>query len=114
MEAVSNDRFDVKAALQHHRHFVPGLIHLAAVNTFDRQHVEDDLVPVNGHGFGRDAEHCNFSSVTHVVNHVPKRGRVAGHLEANVEPFNHPKLFLHLTQVSLASVPGDRRAHFPG
>src|SRR5438552_3845257 len=52
MESVRNDRLDVQTALQHHRHLVPRLVHLAPVNALDRQHVEHNLVPVDRHRFG--------------------------------------------------------------
>ena len=40
-EAVRDHRRDVEARLEHHRHLVPGLVHLAAVDALDREHVED-------------------------------------------------------------------------
>src|SRR6266700_6200822 len=43
MKTVGDDRLDVEAAFQHDGHLIPGLVHLAAVNTFNREHVEDDL-----------------------------------------------------------------------
>src|ERR1051325_851718 len=38
MKAMRDHRPDVEAALQHHRHFVPGFIHFAAIDAFERQH----------------------------------------------------------------------------
>src|SRR6202162_4748071 len=36
-KAVGDDRRDVEATLDHRGHFVPGFVHLAAVNSFDGQ-----------------------------------------------------------------------------
>src|SRR5262245_10606393 len=41
-EAVRDHGRDVEPGLQHHRHLVPGLVHLAAIDPLHRQHVEDD------------------------------------------------------------------------
>src|SRR6266702_6964308 len=57
VHAVSNDAGDIQAALEHHRHLVPGLVHLSAVDAANSELVEDDLVPVDGDVFGGDAEH---------------------------------------------------------
>src|SRR5436190_1319041 len=48
MKAVCDDRLDVEAALQHHGHLVPGFVHLAAVDSFDGEHVEHDFIPIDG------------------------------------------------------------------
>ncbi len=69
VQAVRDDRADVKAALKHHRHLVPGLIHLPAVDAFDREAAEDHSVPVNRDRLGRDAEHRDLAAVRHVVQH---------------------------------------------
>src|SRR6185312_16998143 len=43
-ESMRNHSADVQARLEHHRHFVPRLVHLAAVDALDVEHVEDDRV----------------------------------------------------------------------
>src|SRR5688572_16652915 len=48
-KTMRDHRLDIQAGLEHHRHLVPGLIHLAAVDSFDRQHIEHHRVPVDGH-----------------------------------------------------------------
>src|SRR4028118_1701288 len=48
-QAVGDDGRQVEPGLDHHAHLVPGLENLAPVNTLQRQHVEDDLVPVDRH-----------------------------------------------------------------
>src|SRR6266478_5371815 len=55
-EAVSDDRRDIEAALDHRRHLVPGFIHLAAVDSFDCERAEDHGVPINRSRAGHDAE----------------------------------------------------------
>src|SRR5208283_186385 len=45
-EPVRDDGRYVEAALDHRRHLVPGVVHLAPVDSPDGQHVEDHLVPV--------------------------------------------------------------------
>src|SRR6266853_1058538 len=52
---VGDDAGDVEAALEHDSHLVPGLVHLAPVDAANGELVEDDLVPVDGDIFGRDA-----------------------------------------------------------
>ena len=47
---------DVEARLQHHRHLVPGLVHLPAVDALQREHVEDDRGEVDRHLARRDPE----------------------------------------------------------
>src|SRR3712207_2396753 len=54
-EVVRDDGRDVESGLDHHRHGVPGLVHLAAVDALDRQHVEDDLIEVDRELLRRDA-----------------------------------------------------------
>src|SRR4051794_26539701 len=56
-EVVGDDRLDVEAALEHHVHLVPGLVHLAAVDPLDGEHGEDHRVPVDGHLLVGDAQH---------------------------------------------------------
>src|SRR6266853_2094183 len=84
-EAVRDDRRDVEPALDHDRHLVPRLVHLAAIDAFDREHVENDLVPVDRNLAAGDAEQRDLSAVRHVVDHLAEGGGVAAHLEAHVE-----------------------------
>src|SRR5580658_145294 len=46
-ETMRDDWCDVYARLQHHRHLVPGFIHLASVYAFYGQHIEDDRPPIH-------------------------------------------------------------------
>src|SRR6266566_4834839 len=111
VKAMGDDRADVQAALQHHGHLVPGFIHLAAINSFYRQHREDHRVPVNGHFFFRYAQHGNFSAMAQVAQHVAESAGIAGHLQAHVKSFGHAELFLRVSEVALERVDGQGHAH---
>ena len=95
---------DVKAALHENGHLVPGLEDLTAVNPFHRQHLENDLRPVDRELVVRQAEHGDAAAVGHVVDHVSHRARLARHLKSDVEAFLHAELVLHLGQLGLAYV----------
>ena len=112
--AVRDHRADVQARLEHDGHLVPGLVHLAAVDALDRDHVEDDGVPVDGDLAGGDAEHGDLAAVAHVGEHVAEGVGVAGHLQADVEAFLHAQLFLGARDRAFADVDGQGRAHLPG
>ena len=51
-----------------HGHLVPGLVHLAAVDALDREHVEDDRVEVDRDLARRDPEQRDAAAVRHVVD----------------------------------------------
>ena len=53
---MGDGRPDVQPGLEHDRHLVPGLVHLAAVDAPQRQQLEDDRVDVERDLPGRDAE----------------------------------------------------------
>src|SRR5260370_1047234 len=74
MEPVGDGRLEVKAGFEHDRHFVPGLIHLAAINAFDRQHIEHDFVPVKRHLLGGDAQQVPFDWNKLVFNMLTIKG----------------------------------------
>src|SRR5260221_13522718 len=65
-ETVCDHGLDVEAAVEHHRHLVPGLVHLAAVDALDREHAEDDDVPVDGDLARGDSQHGDLGAVRHV------------------------------------------------
>src|SRR5205823_7963652 len=69
---VRDQRRNIQPAFEHHGHLVPGLVHLASVNTLYGKHAENYLVPVDGHFFRRNAEHGDLRTVTHVVEHLAK------------------------------------------
>src|SRR6266436_5878076 len=86
MESVSDHRVDIKSALQHDSHFVPGLVHLTAVNAFDGEHRENNRIPIYRHLFFGDPKHRDFGPMAHVRQHITKGGGVAGHFETDIEP----------------------------
>ena len=63
---------DVQPRLEHHRHLVPGLVHLTAVDPPDRQQLEHDLVDVERDLLARDAEDRDAAAVGHVVDGGPE------------------------------------------
>src|SRR5438093_7340552 len=106
MEPVGDDRSDVKAALQHYGHLVPGFVHFPAVNAFDREHVEYDRFPVDRYFLRGYAQHCDFSTVAHVVDHVAECRGVPGHLEPDVKTLLHAELPLALPKMALSIIRG--------
>src|SRR6202050_5199397 len=94
--AMRDHRLDIEPRFQHHTHFVPGFIHLPAVNTLQRQHVEDDVFPVDRNLARGNPEHGDFRAMAHIPEHFAERDGVAGHLQAYVESFVHAQLFLDI------------------
>ena len=76
-EAVGDHPGDVQPALQQHRHRVPGLEHLPAVDALDGQHVEHHRGEVDADLLGRQPEHGDPAPVGHLGDHLPQRGRAA-------------------------------------
>src|ERR1700753_274264 len=111
VEAVRDDRRNIQTRFEHDRHFVPGLIHLAAVDALDGEHVEDDVPPVDRHFFCRDAKHGYLCAVAHVGDHVTERRWIARHLQANVEALLHAQLLLRIGDGDFLGIDGERRAH---
>ena len=73
MQSVRNDAFHGEAALNHHHHFIPGLIHLPAVNALDIETLEHDVGPVNAGIVRHDAEHGDVAAIDHFVQHIAER-----------------------------------------
>src|SRR5579883_3545580 len=101
----------VEAALQHRRHLVPRLEHLAAVDALDDQALEDDLIPVDGGLLGRDAEHGDAAAVVHGAQHLAQRRGVARHLETHIEAFLHPEIAHRLIERFAPDVDRARGPH---
>ena len=91
MESVRNDALHGEPALNHHHHFIPGLIHFPAVNTLDVEALEYDISPVNTGIVRHDAEHRDVASIDHFVQHIAERDRRTGHLEADIKTFEYSK-----------------------
>src|SRR6266704_6982394 len=65
VEPVRDDRGDIEARLDEHRHLIPGLEHLAAVDALDRDHVGHEVCPVDPKVLGRQAEHGDLAAMGH-------------------------------------------------
>jgi hypothetical protein len=114
VHAVSDDGGDVEAGLEHDGHHVPGLVHLAAVDSAEGELVEDDLVPVDGDLLGGDSEHGDLASVAHVSEHVTEGRGVAGHLKSYIKSFVHVQLSLDFIEGYRSRVYGAGHAYFFG
>ena len=62
---MRDHRRDVEPGLDHDGHLVPGLVHLAAVDALQRQHVEDDRGEVDRHLARLDPEQRDPAAVGH-------------------------------------------------
>src|SRR5450756_2056296 len=88
-EMVRDDRSDVQAALDHGRHLVPGLEHLAAIDALDGQPAEDHGLPVHRRLPFDETEQADAAPMAHGCDHAVQRPRAAGHLEADIELLLH-------------------------
>ena len=79
-----------QARAQHRAHRVPGLVHLAAVDALDRDHVGDDLAPSRSRSaaLGRPSIAIRPPWLR-LAMHVRQRGRVPAHLQRDVEALDH-------------------------
>src|SRR5271165_1216994 len=109
-EPMCNHRHDVEARLQQHRHLVPGLIHLAAVDAFDVQHVKDDIAPVDGHLLSGNTQHRDAPAMGHVRDHFAKGRWVARHFQTHIEALPHAECFLSAGDRVVFHV--ERQVHF--
>ena len=100
--------------MQHRQHFVPRLVHLAAINAFERQALEDHFVPIDGGFVGQDAKQRQLAAVVHRLDHVAQRARIARHLQPDVEALVHVDFRHHVAQGLLVGAHRPRRAHLPG
>ncbi len=100
-QAVRDDRADVETALNEGDHLVPGLEHLAAVDALQRQHLEDDLVPVDVEkSVGGMPRMAILPPLFMAVDHVAEGRRRAGHFQPDVEALVHADARHHLAAAS--------------
>ena len=85
MKTVRDDGRDIEAGLEHDGHLVPGLIHLAAIDAFDREHVEDHLFQSIGISSAGMPSMAILRAVAHIGDHVVEGGGIARHFETDVE-----------------------------
>ena len=102
---------DIQSAFEHDRHFVPRLIHFAAVDSLDGQHIEDHEIPIDGDRFGWDAEDGNFSAMAHRFEHGSEGCRCTGHFESHIEAFLQTEFFLDIGHVARTRVESDGCTH---
>ena len=88
-QSMGDHRPYVQSALQHARHFVPGLEHFPAIDALDRQAFENYLVPIDRSLAGRNAEHGDAAAVIHGSQQLAQRRGVAGHFETDIEALFH-------------------------
>src|SRR6202042_991065 len=81
-----------------HRHLVPGLIHLTAIDTADGELIKHHLIPVDRNILGRNPQHRDLCAVAHISEHLAKSPRVTRHLQTNVEALMHTKLLLNFLE----------------
>ena len=97
-EAVGDDRGDGGAQplerLRASSHGVPRVVHLAAVDALDGDHVRDDPAPVDRERVLGQTEHRHAPAVVEVGEHVRDGLRAAAHLQADVEALPHAELAL--------------------
>src|ERR1700728_2280568 len=95
-KSMRNHGINVETGFEHDCHFVPGFIHFTAIDTFDGQHIENNLLPVNGHFIRWNPKHRDFCTMAHVRKHFSKGSWVPRHLESHVKPFGHCELLLDI------------------
>ena len=70
--------------------------------------------PVDREILRGQAEHGDLAPVSHAAQHLPQRGRLAGHLEADVEALAHAKLGHDIAEPGVGGVHGQGDADPPG
>src|SRR5215468_2376357 len=65
IELVRDDRRNIESRMDQDRHLVPGLEHLAPVDALDRDHVGDQVPPVDPEVLRGQAEHGDLAAVSH-------------------------------------------------
>src|SRR6188474_3894921 len=111
---MRDNRRYIEPALQHRRHLVPGLEHLAAVDALDDEALEDHLVPVDGGVARRNAEQRHAAAVMHGPQQIPESGWVTRHLESDVEALDHSERLHRVVERLPRDVDRARCAHLSG
>ena len=113
-EAMGDDRGDVDACGDEDGHFVPGLVHFAAVDAADGQHVEDDFAPVGCIGL-EGMPSMAMRPPWHMLSIISlKATGESGHFEADIEAFLHAEALLDFGDGDFAGIDGDGGSHIAG
>src|SRR6266568_7724146 len=107
-EPVRDHAGDIDARLDQHCHLVPGLKHLPPVDPPDRDHVQDQVSPVDGELAGGQPEQGDLAAVPHRRQHAPQCLRLSRHLQADVESLAHAKIPHGVTDRGLSDIEGNR------
>src|SRR5688572_17768879 len=105
---MCDHRRDIHTGFQQYAHLVPGLVHLAPIDAFDRYHVEDHSFPVDAELLAWDTEERDAAAVEHICEHVLKCRGHTRHLHPDVEALLHPQLFLDVFDRALTYINGFR------
>ena len=111
---MGDDWRDVEAGLDERGHFVPRFVHLAPVDSFDGELVENDQVPIDRSAAGHDSEECDFTAVKHVRQNVGESFWAAGHFKRDVESFFHVEFLHRVGEFFRAHIERESGPHFAG
>ena len=89
---IGNHCADVEAATKHCHHFMPGLEHFAAVNSFQADALEDRLVQVYLGHIRIYAKQRDLATMVDDVDQIMQRVLVTRHFKANIEALSKPPL----------------------
>src|SRR4051794_4372034 len=105
---MRDDRGNVDAGVEQHAHLVPRLVHLPAVDAFDREHVEDDCLRIYRERLRRNAEKGYATAMVHIGDHLGECRGNARHFEPDVEALLHAELLLNVFKILFLYVDRDR------
>ncbi len=111
---MGDERSNIDAAFNERGRLVPRFVQLAAVDSFNRQLVEHDRVPINCRGGGHNSKQSDFAAVEHIRQNVVERFRIARHFERDVESFFHPELLHCVSEFLRSNIERQVDLHFPG
>src|ERR1700733_14067114 len=68
-QAGRDDWRYIQARLEHHRHQIPGLVHLAAVDALNGDHIENDFAPIEGERRRGNPQHGDLAAMAQIIEH---------------------------------------------
>ena len=96
----------IQTGPDHGTHFVPGLKHFAAIDSFQDKPLENDLFKVDLKFVRKNAKQGNSGAVGSMFKNVGQAGRMAGHFKPDIKAFFHAEFPLHICQGFLRDVDG--------